>query len=285
MDSTPASYISTRQFGSARVSIISDGSGRSTIIKSLLAPESEWRPEVPEADADGEIVLGYNVALVEIGDARVLIDTGFDDATNDSQWKAPRHNRSPGVPAGLAALGLTPADITHVVFTHAHGDHFAGSTHVADGQRAIRYANATHFLGRSDWESNPHRLQTESFGYLHLKPLVDAGKLELVDGEKEIVPGVTMIHAPGESLGHSIVRVRSAGETFYFLGDLFHHPCEVSHLDWVSAGRDPIVFRASRERFLAEAVPAKATMVFTHRTFPGWGHIEPTSTGFRWIDD
>ena len=284
MDSSPASYVSTRQFGAARISIISDGSGRSTIIKSLLVPEPEWRRDVPEADAEGEIVLGYNLALVEIGGARVLIDTGFDDPSDSSQWKEPRHQRSPGAPEGLATLGLTPGDITHVIITHAHGDHFAGATTVVGGERKIRYANATHFLGRSDWETNPARSQSDSFGYLHLKPLENAGKLELVDGNREIVPGVTMMHAPGESPGHSIVRVRSGDATFYFLGDLFHHPCEVTHLDWVSSGRDPIVFRKSRDRFLAEAVPANATCVFTHRPFPGWGKIEKLATGFRWID-
>ena len=51
-----------------------------------------------------------------------------------------------------------------------------------------------------------------------------------------------------------MARVHSAGESFYYVGDLFHHPCEVEHLDWVSPGRDRAAVRASRERLIAAAV-------------------------------
>ena len=53
---------------------------------------------------------------------------------------------------------------------------------------------------------------------------------------REIVPGVATLHAPDESSDHSIVRVASGGQTFYALGDLFHHACEVDHMDWPRPG-------------------------------------------------
>ena len=79
-----------------------------------------------------------------------------------------------------------------------------------------------------------------------------------------------------------MARVQSAGESFYYVGDLFHHPCEVEHLDWVSPGRDRAAVRASRERLIAAAVAERATVVFTHARFPAWGHIMPASAGYRW---
>ena len=96
------------------------------------------------------------------------------------------------------------------------------------------------------------------------------------------MPGVTMIAAPGESPGHAIVRVRSGGERFYFLGDLFHHACEVVSTDWVSPGRNQHVLRASRERLIADAVATRATLAFTHGLFPPWGRIVPADGGYRW---
>ena len=93
-----------------------------------------------------------------------------------------------------------------------------------------------------------------------------------------------MLHAPGESPGHAIVRVASGEARFYFVGDLFHHPCEVEHLDWVSSGRDQAAMERSRRRLVAEAVPAGATLVFTHRPFPGWGRIVAQGDGYRWVD-
>ncbi|MGH2458285.1 MAG: MBL fold metallo-hydrolase, partial [Chloroflexota bacterium] len=117
---------------------------------------------------------------------------------------------------------------------------------------------------------------------LHLGTLERLGRLDLVEGDHEVAPGVSMLHAPGESAGHSVVRVHSGGESFYFLGDLFHHTCEVEHLDWISPGRDRDLARASRSRILAEATAGRSTLVFSHRPFPGWGQVVRTGAGYRW---
>jgi glyoxylase-like metal-dependent hydrolase (beta-lactamase superfamily II) len=273
-------YVESRRFGEATVTLINDGSGLSTIVKQLTVPEAEWRRFVPEASARGEIVVNYHAAHVAIGGASILIDLGFDDPGDDSQWKEPRHHRTPGVQAGLASIGVRPADVSHVLITHAHGDHFAGGA--VDGRP--RFPKAKVLLGRADWEGNPQRSSGDTtLLQRHLGAIERAGLLELVDGEHEVVPGVTMVHAPGESPGHSIVRVASGGERFYFLGDLFHHPCEVANLDWVSGGRNAAAMRASRERLLAEAVPGGATIVYTHALFPGWGTIVREGDGYRWV--
>lgn len=278
-----AEFVASRTVGEATVTAISDGSGRSTILASLNAPPEEWRREV-DADENGEIVLGYNVAHVRLGAASILIDLGFDDPSPESQWQAPRHRRTPGVVAGLAAIGVQPEEITHVLITHAHGDHIAGGSVVRDGRRVPRYPNARHLLGRADWEENPAREDPDSLLARRLGPVAAAGLLELVDAGRQVEPGVTFLPAPGESPGHSIVRVISAGETFYFLGDLFHHPCEVAHLDWVSAGRDAAAMRASREALIAAALPADALLMTTHMPFPAFGRLRETPVGVRWVE-
>jgi glyoxylase-like metal-dependent hydrolase (beta-lactamase superfamily II) len=281
--SMPASaFVASRPLGEATVSVISDGSGRSTIIKMLTVPEAEWRREVPEADADGEVTLGYNVAHVRLGTASILIDLGFDDPSPASPWRAPRHQRSPGVEAGLATLGVRPETITHVLITHAHGDHVAGGSVAAGDGRRPRFPHARHLIGRADWETNPARSQPDSLLAQHLGPVAAAGLLEMVDAEREVVPGVTMLAAPGESPGHCIVRVQSGGATFYFLGDLFHHPVEVVHLDWVSQGRDAAAMLASRRRLVAGALASDALLVASHIPFPGFGRLRQTAEGLRW---
>ena len=137
-------------------------------------------------------------------------------------------------------------------------------------------------MGRRDWADNPNRTQPGSALTLHLGTLERLGLLEVVDRECEVVPGVTFIPTPGESPGHAMARVHSVGESFYYVGDLFHHPCEVEHLDWVSPGRDRAAVRASRERLIAAAVAERAIVVFTHARFPAWGHIMPAGAGYRW---
>lgn len=280
--STP-DHVSSRIVGAATVTAISDGSGRSSILGSLSAPREEWRREV-DADEQDEIVLGYNVAHVRLGTASILIDLGFDDPGPESQWRAPRHQRTPGVVAGLAAIGVHPEEITHVLITHAHGDHIAGGAVEREGRWVPRYPNATYFLGRADWEGNSERDRPGSLLARHLGPVAAAGRLELVDNERAIVPGVTMLAAPGESPGHCIVRVTSEGATFYFLGDLFHHPCEVAHRDWASSGRDAAALLASREALLAAALPAEALLMTTHMPFPAFGRLRETPAGVAWVE-
>jgi glyoxylase-like metal-dependent hydrolase (beta-lactamase superfamily II) len=271
-----AEYVSTHTIGRATVSQINDGVGGWT--PKLSAPEAEWRAALPQADERGYVENDHYTGLIQIGDARILVDVGFDDPSPSSHFMPPRYRRTPGVTAALAALGVRPEEITHVLFTHFHGDHVAGAI---VGDRA-RFPNARHLIGRADWEGNPALASGQSLEATQLGGLSRLGRLDLVDGEPEVVPGVTMIHAPGESAGHSIVRVRDGGATAYFVGDLFHFPCEVEHLDWVSPGRDPVAMRRSRERLLPAAADEGALVTFSHAQFPGWGRVERRDGGYRW---
>jgi glyoxylase-like metal-dependent hydrolase (beta-lactamase superfamily II) len=283
-----ADYIATRRIGEATITLINDGVfERVPLVAWLDAPEEEVRRAVPEADADGAIGNGMIVAHVKLGAASILVDPGFGKPTPDS-WLITelKLHSTAGVQAGLAAAGIQPEEITHVVITHAHGDHYTGATVLREGRRVPRYPNARYVIGRADWEGNPERDAPDSEVSLHLGTLARLGRLDLADGDYEVVPGVTMLAAPGESPGHCIVRVASAGERFYHLGDLYHHTCEAEHLDWVikhaRTERDKPAMRASRRRFLAEAVPSQATLVFTHAVFPGWGRVVASAGGYRW---
>jgi glyoxylase-like metal-dependent hydrolase (beta-lactamase superfamily II) len=222
------------------------------------------------------------MVLIQTSDATILVDAGLDEPGPESPWMPPRARRSPGVQEGLARLGIRPEDVTRVALTHAHGDHIAGATVVRNGERVPRYPRARSLLGRRDWDGNPARQQERSLIAIHLGTLDRLGRLDLVDGDTEIVPGVAMLPAPGDSPGHHVVRVTSRGERLYATGDLFHHACEVAHPDWVSPGRDPVASRTSRECLSAQMASEGALAVFSHEPFPPWGRIVSTPTGHRW---
>lgn len=285
-----ASYVESRTIGDATVTAISEAIGPYRV--SLAVPEAEWRRELPEADAEGRLPYGQHVVHIRLGDASILVDPGLDDA--ESAWgrqhaaQSPDQVRTPGVVAGLASIGVRPEDITHVVITHAHFDHVVGATVERGDGLAPRYPRARYLLGRADFEGLRDRPDSDMA--VRLGVIERHGLLDLVDGDREVAPGVTMLHAPGETPGHSIVRVAAGGPRFYALGDLMHDACEVAHLDWAAPWVDLPAMRASRERLLAEAVPTGATLVFTHALFPPWGRVvggADTASGYRWetIDD
>jgi glyoxylase-like metal-dependent hydrolase (beta-lactamase superfamily II) len=285
MTSSSPPFVTSRRIGDATISVISEGSVRVPLAEVLDVPDAEWRVVIPEADAEGKADFGQNVIHIQLGMASILVDTGLDDPS--SAWSRQYESayypvRTPGLRAGLAGIGIRPEEITHVLVTHAHWDHIVGATVERDGRHTPRFPNAHYFLNRTDWEDNPERTEPDSELAVRLGAIAHAGLLELVDGDREIIPGVILIHAPGESPGHTIVRVSSGGKRFYALGDLFHHACEVEHPDWMSAERDRAAMRASRDHLFAEILPGDALLVFTHAPFPGWGRIVATDTGQRW---
>jgi glyoxylase-like metal-dependent hydrolase (beta-lactamase superfamily II) len=286
MAQSAAEYVATRRIGDATVTLVNDGVFDAIpLIPWMDAPADEVRRAVPDADDTGNIGRsGMIVAHVQVGSASVLIDPGVGEL-DPTSWLATelKLRPTPGVQAGLAAAGIQPEQITHVLITHAHGDHFTGATVLRDGQRMPRYPRARYVIGRADWESNPERADPASEVSTHLGTLERLGLLDLAEGDYAVAQGVTMIAAPGESPGHSIVRVESAGERFYSLGDLFHHTCEAEHLEWVMTERDTPAMIASRRRLVAEAVPSRAILVFTHNVFPGWGRIVAGDAGYRWV--
>jgi glyoxylase-like metal-dependent hydrolase (beta-lactamase superfamily II) len=280
-----ASFIDTRHVGDATVTVVSEG--------GLLwpprfpVPEPEWRQAMPEADAHGRVWLGLNVVLIRLGEALIVVDPGMDEP--ESAWQRERSRvwpewlvrRTPGLTAALVELGLAADDVTHVVITHPHGDHYPGVVVVSDGGFLPRFPEARHFLGRADWEGNPHRAMPGS--ELERLELIDRlGLLELVDGERELVPGVTIVPAPGESPGHCVVRLESAGEVCYVLGDIVHHACEVDHPDWGPPHADQDALVATRERIFPTIAREEALIVTAHEPFPPWGRIVVAGDGYRW---
>jgi glyoxylase-like metal-dependent hydrolase (beta-lactamase superfamily II) len=246
------------------------------------APEEEWRRAMPEADEQGRLPMELTVVHVRLGEASVLIDPGLEDPDSPSsrelltQWEGMR--LSPGLRPALASIGVGYEDITHILLTHSHFDHYLSITDERDGRPVPRFPNARVVMNRAEWEGNP---DLESDFVTRLEVIQQAGLLDLVDGDAEVAPGIALLHAPGESPGHSIAQVSSKGEHLYVVGDLFHHAAEIAHLDWAPADRDPGAMRTSRERLFREAVPQNATIVFTHAAFPPWGRIVPDGTGYR----
>ncbi len=286
VEQSPASYVSSRRIGDATVTVINDGIIPIPVGSVFPPPEAALIRARGEVDADDRLNSGQMVIHLRVGDASILIDPAYDDP--GSAWNAhfatkwPGLTRTPGMEAGLASIGVRPEEITHVLITHAHDDHFAGVVAEHGGRNAVRFPNARHLIGRADWEGNPRRDMPEHDLAARLGAVARRGLLDLVDGDQEVVSGLAMIHAPGETPGHSIVRLDSAGARFYALGDLFHHPSEITYLDWASPWVDLPTMRASRDHFLAEAGSADATIVFTHEHFPAWGRIVATGDGYRW---
>jgi len=277
-------FVASRKIGDATVTVISDGTLRWA--PKFPISEDERRRAMPDADDEGKLTLGLNLAHVRLGGASIVIDPGCD--VPSSAWarefaaKWPGLTRSPGLEAALRQIDVDPGAVTHVLITHAHEDHFAGVAAERGADLVLRFPNARHVIGRRDWEEHPSRKQPDSALVRRLGLAAQRGLLDLMDEEREVAPGVTMAASPGETPGHCHVRVASGTRRFYYLGDLFHLTCEIEHVGWAPPNRDVAALTASRRRLLADASGHDSVLVFSHDRFPAWGRITRAAEGYRW---
>jgi N-acyl homoserine lactone hydrolase len=176
-------------------------------------------------------VLGY---LVDHPQGRILFDTGMGTDPDVEVRYQPRRR---DLPEALADLGQTVRDVDLVVNCHLHYDHCGGNPGL--GRRPI-------FTQRVELET------ARSTADYTLPELVDAPDLtyELLDGEAEILPGVTVLPTPGHTLGHQSLVVRRGDGTVIVAGQ--------SHRDASAFAGDVAAVRALSEGHPEPLVPPPA---------------------------
>lgn len=275
----------TLQIGEARVTALNAGNLRLLLSAEMAVPEAVWRPAYADLFERPGVCPSLSV-VVELAGARVLVDIGDYRATvtPDSEYALADYTPPPPIPEQLASLGVQREDITHVVITHSHWDHYAGVTTASPAGPAPTFPRASVFLGAADWADaemqaalgDPEALETRTLGALHAR-----GALRLVEGREPIADGIQIVPAPGETPGHQVVRIHSNGETLYIVGDLFHHSVELEHPEWMVTWADPTTMLASRQWLMRDAQAERATIIAAH--IFGAGRIETGVGGeTRW---
>lgn len=281
-----ANFISTRSLGEATVTIINAGDAALRLSEEMDVPESEWRPRYADV-FEQEMLFPCQCVHIALPGISILVDA-CNYAISfplDSPMRPREYTPPSPLLEQLHTRAIEPEDITHVVITHAHFDHYSGTTRAEGDAYVPCFPHARYFLGQADWEmaetqealQNPDSEDSRTLGVL-----MKRGQLELVEGEREIVPGVRIIPAPGESPGHQLVRVESQRQVLYCLGDLFHHPIEAERPEWMAKWANPQTNLASRRRLTEVAMKEQALLLATHSE--GFGRIERDGQGeVRWV--
>jgi len=237
--------------GTAAMSVINLGDLSFSLKDILQVPEGEWRPKYGNL-FESKLSFPSQSVYVSYGSKSIIVDAGEYSkfASEGGEYVAEGYTPPPGLPEQLLGLGVGAGQVTDVVITHAHLDHFAGATTSRGGDLVPTFPNARYYLGRGDWDwpdlskalSDPSSNETKTLGVLDR-----LGVLDLVTGERELVPGIRIIPSPGESPGHQVLKVQSDGQTAYCVGDLFHHSAEVENPEWMAPWCDaPTNLRSRR---------------------------------------
>jgi len=219
-----------------------------------------------------------NTVLVETQGTKVIVDPGDRGRLLSVYgFKPPSDQPAPPTLADqLNEVGVKPPDIDSVVITHLHYDHFAGLTRKEGDNTVPSFPKAKHMIPRRDWETpdiSEARKKGDKDVAETLGVVEGAGLLNLVDGEKDLGGGITILPFPGESPGHQILSVKSNGAACYCTGDLYHLKEEVVHPELVPPWADVKTLERSRVLFARQASDESALV------FPG--HMRPGKIGIK----
>jgi len=228
-----------------------------------VVPKVMWEKKA-KADALNRIVLACNSLLIRDGKHTVLVETGIGPKLPEKRHQI--FQNTPQLPDNLRAGGVEPEEIDVVINTHLHFDHCGWNTYLKDGKVYPTFPNARYYVQAGEVEHGHLQLERDRVSYLteNYDPLVAGGQMQLLHGDGEIVPGISVRVYPGHTRHMQAVLVSSGGKTACYISDLVPM---LSHLDltWVM-GYDlyPLETIENRKKFYAEAVRQNWLVVFTH---------------------
>lgn len=278
-----------RQFaGGARVRVLRAGWFRPDAGGFFgVVPRPLWSRFV-EADERGRVQCRLNLLLIEAGGKRILVETGTGVRLTD------KDRDIKGVEGGdpteaLRAVGESPDSIDFVVLSHLHYDHAGG---MVDEDGRPFFPRARYVVQRDDAEA-AHSDELRMAGIMEVEQLDlvrAAGQLAEVNGEVELVHGVSVLPTGGHTRGSQAVLIgtRTAGgraddpqDRAIFFGDLIPTRWQIP-VRWTSAFDDyPVDAVEIRNKLVSRAAAEGWWCYFTHDPGALPIQLEATQRGFR----
>ena len=199
-----------------------------------VVPKTLWSKH-QASDELNRVEAGFNCFVVEDGSQRVLIETGGGVRHDARSLERMRMRQGVHAHVALAEEGFEPETIDLVINTHLHWDHCGGNTVDTPGGvfPALPLARYVTQRGEVEHAREQHPRDASSYRAVNYEPLIESGRMQLLDGDLEVAPGVEVRVAPGHNRDMMIVLVRSGGETWCHLADLAPYAAQVTPT-WVS---------------------------------------------------
>jgi glyoxylase-like metal-dependent hydrolase (beta-lactamase superfamily II) len=163
-----------------------------------------------------EVELVYPFWILKDRNATVMIDTGFSE--NMAREKDVFDYISPS--ELLPRIGLEPKEITSIVISHLHYDHFCVPE---------RYPNATFYVQSDDVEyftgrgvSHPAYKSADPAAVAQIGRLRADGKIKEMTGDFNFSPSIKVLHVGGHTPGHQITVIDSGSKPLVLACDASH---------------------------------------------------------------
>lgn len=244
-----------------------------------VVPKTMWSKKAA-VDDQNRFDAGLNSLLIRTGDKNILVETGIGNKLSEKLVQI--YKQPAKLLDNLHAAGVAPEDIDIVINTHLHFDHCGWNTVRRGDQIMATFPKARYYAQRKEWEHGCLQFERDAISYMspNYDPLIESGQMELLDGNREIVPGISVKIFPGHTASMQAVIVESGNggasgkKTACYISDLI--PTSM-HLDltWVMAfDLFPLTTIENKKKYYAQAIPERWLTVFTHDDQTPWGYIE-----------
>lgn len=142
------------------------------------------------------------------GTEKILVDTGGDPADGTKHMP---YTQDPEefIDKALEKIGVKSEEITKVILTHLHWDHASNNT---------LFPNAVFYVQKKELQYAVAPLEIHK-KYYDL-PLIFQTEYVVLDGDAQIMDGISVVLTPGHSPGSQTVLVNTHNGLFALTGDL-----------------------------------------------------------------
>jgi glyoxylase-like metal-dependent hydrolase (beta-lactamase superfamily II) len=242
-----------------------------------IVPKILWSKRLPSDDKN-RVPTGLNSVLVRGGGKNILIETGVGNKLPEKMVQI--YGQPAKLLDALNGTGVSPDDIDIVINSHLHFDHCGWNTIREGGKIKPAFPKAKYYAQEGEWK-HAHQGQRDTVSYLHenYDPLVESGQMQLLKGNQDIVPGVSVEVFPGHTRDMQAILIQSGGKTACYISDLIPTSAHVE-VNWVM-GFDlyPLETIESRKRYYSRAIPENWLTMFTHDPNTPWSYLSKDERG------
>ena len=232
-----------------------------------VIPRPRWEKKLPPDDRN-RVRLAMNSLLIRSAGKWALVETGGGDKWDDKRRDIFAFEGQPRLPQKLAARGVSPERIDLVINTHLHFDHCGWNTRVVNGKLVPTFPNARYVvqLGELEHAKRPTERDRASYIAENFLPVEAAGQWWLLEGDREVLPGVELIRVPGHTRDMQCVRLSGGGKTAFFFVDLVPTTAHLAYA-WIM-GYDlyPMTTLENKKKWIPDAAREGWLCLFGHDT-------------------
>lgn len=171
-----------------------------------VVPKPLWEKLTPP-DADNSIAIAIRPFLAQRDGHTLLVECGLGDRWDEKGRRIYRIETEQSLESSLALAGVAPEDVTHVVATHCHWDHFGAAVARRGDALVPRFPRARYFAPKIEIANalSPDHVRRASYRREDVEPLLVARVLEGYEGDRELLPGLHAHVLGGHSDGVAVI--------------------------------------------------------------------------------